>query len=150
MGASGWHYFIPYTPDVRAALAALRDDVARRGDHLTDGINGNDGTHSVLDVWSISDEPIVEPPLNYEQLVALTPAQYRARLDARDARRGTLAPVADAVLTNVLGTTRPTRADVKRGAYALHGLFGTGSGIYLVVYQKDRPAEYYLAGASGD
>ena len=33
MGATGWDYFVPYQPDISAALQRLREDVFARGDY---------------------------------------------------------------------------------------------------------------------
>ena len=33
MGASGWSYFVPYQPDLQAALDALRAQVLADGDY---------------------------------------------------------------------------------------------------------------------
>ena len=34
MGASGWHYFAPFQPDIKAALDQLRDEVFATGEYF--------------------------------------------------------------------------------------------------------------------
>ena len=70
MGASGWSYRRPFTGDVDAALRALREDVFARADYYrldpeaSPGsieealkLNGEAGTHSILDVFNVSPVP---------------------------------------------------------------------------------------------
>ncbi|MCM4080885.1 hypothetical protein [Paractinoplanes hotanensis] len=82
MGASGWHYYVPYQPDLDEALASLRDTVFASGDYWwavpyefgksaadfpnrpkteeelwSDEAVQESGTHSILDVNEISRAP---------------------------------------------------------------------------------------------
>ena len=49
MAATGWSYYVPYQPDIAAALGSLRNDVFRRGDYSRPGYLGGD--ESIRDVW---------------------------------------------------------------------------------------------------
>jgi hypothetical protein len=180
MGASGWHYFTPYRPDVAEALEPLRRDVFARGEY----------GHTM-------SKPIVYPP---EYLASLSPAE-RQRTEAflkemgelrrqwmeLQAAKGlpeprtieealdqaaelgthsildifngisagrdfaTAFPMPEQVMFERYGTTRPSRAQVEAARRRM-----TGDGLgrwechYAVVYEDGRPSELYFEGCSGD
>lgn len=81
------------------------------------------GTHSVIDMTQVADQP------GYS-VVSPTPQEY---------------------LMELFGTTRPTVAAIEAAieAHAIHG-FARWYGMYLVGYAGDKPAEIFFVGHSGD
>lgn len=135
MGASGWTYFVPYQPDIAAALAALRADVfakktfytghkkrAAKAKTIADAIRltAEEGTHSILDVDRVVETPHGTDPL----------------------RSGTVAP-AD------LG--RVTHAEAEVRVLELFTLCPRNTGVWTTVYdERGEPSELMFAGKSGD
>lgn len=106
--------------------------------------NGEQGTHSILDVDRVvaTVPPIPELAERWDDPQAMY-AIVGERL-------GTVSPPTDAELMAILGTTRPTREQIHAGAGALQALRDRGAGVYVVVYEADRPAEIFFGGVSGD
>lgn len=179
MGASGWSYFVPYQPDLQQALDDLRERVFQRGDYylapplwqdieddeayvesiaavcdasMRDEMrdrtyqwleemralgdepstiealqrwNGEEGTHSILDITRTSDDPATT-----DIMVA--------------------APLFDDTLDAILGTTKPTHAEVEAHEAELMDQRPRYVATYIIVYQDDQPAEIFFAGFSGD
>ena len=133
MGGHPWNYFVPFTASVEAALDALRQQVFASGQyHGSDAhpatpeeafaIASPDGTRSILDMMSVSEEP-----------------EFCA-----------VCPLSDAELHRLFGTAQPTHARVA-GNPDLFENIERGQGVYVVVHdEQGRPAEYYFAGVSFD
>lgn len=88
---------------------------------------GESGTHSILDIYGISDEP----------------------------EFGTVSQMPAEELEQIFGTHQPTRKMIedKAGDYALveHPLVSERwQGVYFAVYHNGNPAELYFIGTSGD
>lgn len=142
MGASVWQYWVPYEKDITSALERLRDRVFADGDyykghgewklddpssiedvfHQLDEMGSTDGTHSILDVGSVADEP-----------------DY-----------GVVAPLSEAELVELFGTAKPSRAQVEAEQQRLASLRSRWEGTYVVAYVKGRPKEILFIGTSGD
>jgi hypothetical protein len=146
MGAIPYWYFVKYQPDVDAALQELREREFRAGrynpvmpfppfpvrpDSPAPGARhrtirqalraaGADGTRSILDLERVSKEP----------------------------KLAAVARLADEVLLQLYGTTRPTRAMVEQGADSES--MERGQGIYIIIYRDDQPDEILFAGYSYD
>jgi hypothetical protein len=146
MGAVPYWYFVPYQPDVNAALQELREREFRAGrynpvqrfpslpvgpDSPAPGAGhrsirealraaGADGTRSILDLGRVSAEP----------------------------KLGAVAALPEEVLRALYGTTQPTREMIEQGADS--ECLVRGQGIYIVVYRDGEPAEIYFAGLSYD
>jgi len=140
-GGSGWSYFAPYESDTPAALQKLRWDVFRKGDYYKVDpkrkakspehalrLNGEDGTHSIIDIMKAATAPS----------------------DACEI--GAVCPLSKAKLVELFGTERPTRAKIEStdAGGQLQSLFSGGSGVYVVVYERNAPKSIYFAGHSGD
>ena len=171
MGASGWQHFVPYEPDLDQALQRLRDDVFRRGvfysrpgaesaasiEALLER-NGEDGTHSVLDVHRIADEPIQPSALAWHaEVLARTgapppPGELHEHLLAESKFWGAAAPLEEAQLVAIFGTARPDHATVEAAAIKLHGVIVRGGAVYVLVYEgaSSAPGEIFFAGVTGD
>ncbi len=198
MGASGWHYFVPYQEDAAQALAHLHWHLLAEGDYfeawayeyiryrfqarLSDAWEAlhhswmeaaacernweefvqavvqelvlvleakhidvalpqrptmdellnrySQGTHSILDVRHVADQPAfyVATPLSQEELLT------------------------------VLGTEKPTRARTelvletrpKPGERSLYTIRGRWQAVYFTVYKDEEPDEICFCGRSGD
>jgi|SRR5579871_5638323 len=137
MGASAWDYWIDYTPNVSAALEALRSRVFESGDyysHLSENPSSieelvealaEEGTHSILDIDHVSEC-----------------FEY-----------GAVWPLSGEELSMVFGTDMPTVKDVEtaQAADKLDSLVPTGgTGRYLTTYRDDQPDKLFFFGATGD
>lgn len=132
MGAEPWEYWVPYQESIQRALDALRDQVFRsgryRGSELKPATPEEavanmeaDGTASILDITTVSDEPDV----------------------------CAVAPLSDEDLKAHFGTPRPTRQDIKRNV-AFFEQIERGQGVYIVAYMAGLPHEILFAGYSFD
>jgi hypothetical protein len=146
VGAVPYWYFVPYQPDIDAALQQLREREFRAGrynpvlrfppfpvgpDAPAPGAQhrtiraallaaGADGTRSILDLERVS----------------------------KVRKLGAVAPLPDEVLLYLYGTTRPTREMVEQGADSEY--IERGQGIYIVCYQGGQAEEIFFAGYSCD
>ena len=132
MGAEPWEYFVPYEPDIQAALDKLRDREFQagrfRGSELAPAtidealMNMEDqGTASILDIMHVADEPDFF----------------------------TVAPLPDDELLDLYETTKPA-GDMIRGNRDFYEEIERGQGVYIIVYDGDRPSEIFFAGYSFD
>jgi hypothetical protein len=147
LGGHPWFYFVEYEPDVEAALRKLRRREFEAGrynpavdfpdfpvtpqspapgaqhDSVEEAIEeaDADGTRSILDMERVSDV-----------------ADYNA-----------VAPMPREVLLDLFGTERPTREMVE-GSRELYDALERGQGVYVIVYEGERPSEIFFAGYSFD
>lgn len=147
MGASPYFYFTRYQPDLSAALEELRQQEFAAGRYnpvmpfLDFPIDPNeatpgaqhasieeafadadaDGTRSILDLMSISEQP-----------------DFCAA-----------APLPESVLMDLYGTTRPTREMILQNMGFLEDV-ERGHGVYIIVYKDGEPDEIFFAGYSFD
>jgi hypothetical protein len=145
MGASGWQYYVPYQPDLQAALTELRNHTFATGDYWwavpyefdksaadfpnrpaterelwSDEAVQESGTHSILDVRKIATTP------SFGVVVPVTPAEALA----------------------AAGTTTPTREHVEKlDALAEERWVGRCAVLHDAA---GHPTELYFWGASGD
>ncbi len=141
MGASGWSYYVPCDGDVAAALTRCRHDTFAKGayyvfppkpefsgsveDRIAQLLESNDteGTHSILDMMlGVSQQPSF----------------------------GTVAPLSDARLVELFGTTRPDHAAVSALQMELMEERRRWQGTYVLVYDGDVVSEVLFIGFSGD
>jgi hypothetical protein len=148
MGAVPWFYIVPYQPSVRRAMLELREREFRAGryhpvvafPHMSrnspgaqhDSIeeareaSGEDGTRSILDMDDVATEPA----------------------DPDDPQFGIVSPVDPDFLRELYGTDRPTRQMVQDMAFFED--LERGTGVFVVLYQGDKPTELCFAGYSYD
>ena len=148
MGGHPWFYFVEYEPDVESALRKLRQrefDAGRynpavdfpafpvtnespapgaRHDSIEEAIEDADadGTRSILDMERVSEE-----------------ADFNA-----------VAPVPRGTLIELFGTDRPTREMVDASDELFELMDERGQGVYIIVYEGERPSEIFFAGYSFD
>ena len=147
MGGHPWFYFVDYEPDIGAALQKLREREFQAGRYnpavdfpefpvgpdsqapgaqhasIEEAIEeaDADGTRSILDMERVSDEP-----------------DFNA-----------VAPLPTEDLLELFGTERPTREMVE-GGEELYDMLERGQGVYVIVYEGERPSEIFFAGYSFD
>jgi hypothetical protein len=132
MGAHDYQYLVDYEPDIQAALNKLRAKVFASGQfHGADRLPrtpkealkmaGADGTRSVLDIITISDEPdfCAAAPLSPQELL-----QY-------------------------FGTERPTAKMVQENDQFWEDL-ERGMARYIIIYDGPSPSHIFFAGYSFD
>jgi hypothetical protein len=132
MGAEPWGYFVPYQPDLQAAMEELREREFRAGRYHGSEADpatieeareeaDADGTRSILDIDRVGDAP------DYGVVARLTPGQ----------------------LIEYFGTERPTRAMIE-ASDDLYEDIERGQGVVIVVYDGDTPSEIFFGGYSYD
>jgi hypothetical protein len=134
MGAEPWSYFVPYREDVHAALDALRKQEFEAGRYrLLDPdetpstaeaafeMSEAGGTASILDMFRVADEP---------DFCCVSPL-------SRDE------------LIDLFGTDRPTHRMIEENMDFYESI-ERGHGIYITIYDGDRPTELFFAGYSFD
>ena len=138
MGAEPWAYFVPYRPDVQAALDDLKQQEFRAGRYwsprqfdprlpapktIAEAVEqaAEQGTRSILDMLTVGDAP------DFSTVAKLPDDQLRA----------------------LYGTEKPTRAVVE-AEQGFYEDLDRGQGIYIVVYDGEQPSELCFAGYSFD
>jgi len=84
--------------------------------------NGEDGTHSILDITRVSVKPDF----------------------------GTISPLAHEELISMFGTHEPTSIMIEQKANKIMELRERWQGTYIIVYKDGLPEQIYVAGFSGD
>ena len=137
MGSTGWTYFVPYQPDVAKAFQELRREIRTSGEYCgaendpgsSEELDielllrqGNEGTHSALDIVGLSDTPMIccASPLDPE------------------------------ILTALFGTTQPTREQVEAKETELNEPIERCEARYLIIYRDGMPSEICFSGNTGD
>lgn len=160
MGASGWGYWIDYDNNTARAFAALRDRVFKEGDYLGPGgklpfgegrdprsassieavleAQAEDGTHSILDIS------------RFETPGERRPTKKMVNPFTGEGLGASCRLATDAELTDVFGTSEPTRAMVEEHAGELERHLSRWSALCVVVFAADKPNELYFHGISGD
>ena len=148
MGGHPRFYFVEYEPDIGAALQKLRRrefDAGRynpavdfpefpltadspapgaQHDSIDEAIEDADadGTRSILDMERVADE-----------------ADYNA-----------VAPMPRETLLELFGTERPTHEMIDESDELFELMDERGQGVYVIVYEGERPSEIFFAGYSFD
>jgi hypothetical protein len=115
---------LPVSVRLRAQLSLwrLRRQPAPQSIEALIQINGEEGTHSILDIEAVSATP-----------------QF-----------GTVSPLSDQQLLTIFGTTTPTREMVAEKLDQCCELRRRWEGLYVIAYQDDTPNTICFAGFSGD
>jgi hypothetical protein len=104
------------------SLRRLRRQPAPQSIEALIQMNGEEGTHSILDIQAVS-----------------ATAQF-----------GTVSPLTDQQLLTIFSTTTPTREMVTDKLDQCCELRRRWEGLYIITYQDERPSEICFAGFSGD
>jgi len=147
MGGHPWFYFVEHQPNVSGALQALRQREFRAGRYnpvidfpefpvdasspspgaqhssIEDAMEeaDADGTRSILDMERISDTP-----------------DY-----------GAVTPLPREALFALFGTDKPTH-EIVESSEDLFDELERGQGVYVIVYEDEKPSEIFFAGYSYD
>ncbi len=132
MGAEPWDYFVPYEPDIRAALEKLRQREFRAGRYrgsednpatIEEAIENMDadGTGSILDMMAVGEKPDFF----------------------------TVAPMPSEVQRRLFGTDKPTRQMIERNHDFWEDI-ERGQGVYIIAHKDGNPSEIFFGGYSFD
>jgi hypothetical protein len=173
MGASDWTYFVPYQRDINAALQAIRQQVFERGRYY----EVDYGDWRTIDEAEMRRQLADEEPELFDILLEdwrrvknlPEPDSIERLIDwngeegthtimdisrgiSEERESGTLSPLTEAQLVEAFNTTKPTHEQVVRwvDTAPLYNFRGRGEGLYIIVYQGDRPSELCFTGFSGD
>jgi hypothetical protein len=137
-GSQLWEYCVPYQPDMTKVLEQLKDREFKAGrfhrselkpKNYDEAIRNADaaGTRSIIDIDKVSAQ---------REIWAIS-------------------PVPAAKLQELFGTAKPKHAmienaskELSREFYVFLETYERGSGLYIVIYDGDRPSEIYIAGWS--
>ncbi len=153
MGASPYWYFVPYQPDVQAALDALRQREFEAGRYFPVVHPMIDGLHFGAPDFAArrpgcrhaSIEDAMEEAAEEGTQSILDLATIGDRPDYCVAAR-----VPDALLVDTMGTAKPSRAQIEQHLSALLSPIGRGQGSYVVAHENGKPSEIWFAGYSFD
>jgi hypothetical protein len=147
VGAERFEYFVPYQPDIDAALQELR----RR--EFEAGRYNPAVPFPVYPVGPRSPAPGAQHACIEEAIGAAGASGTRSILDlhyvAEQPEFFAVAPLQPQVLQQVFGTAQPSREMIEQNRSFLDDV-ERGQGVYIVVYKEDRPAEIFFAGYSFD
>jgi hypothetical protein len=168
MGGEFWEYFVPFQADVEGAMQALQarefaagryhsrrdceptlpvptsiDDL--RANYLTE-----EGSRSILDMMTVSDDPGAGPPEEMSDLVGDLSDAFPDAFGGVIPAFCTVVRVSDDELRRIFGTTQPTRGMIEASAPELAEPIERGCGIYVIAHRDGRPDEIYFAGYSFD
>ena len=149
MGAEPWSCFVPYQPDIAAALEAAKaqefaagryrvfdpDDPPATIDEACEQA-AESGTASVLDMIGVADTPHEEVSDMFAS--GELPSHF-----------GMVAPLDPARLRELYRTDRPTRPLVEKNL-GFYEWIDRGLGVYVIVYEGETPSEIFFAGYSFD
>lgn len=147
MGGHPWFYFVQYQPDINGALQALRQREFKAGRY-----------NPVIwfPEFPVNDDSPAPGPPHASIEEAFEDADASGTRSILDMERvsevpdyGAVSPVPGHVLLSLFGTDKPTREMVEAN-YELYDLIERGQGIYIIVYEEDRPSEIFFAGYSYD
>lgn len=147
MGGHPWFYFVEYEPDVDAALQKLRLREFESGRYnpavafpvfpVTERSPAPGAQHgSIEEAFEESDADGTRSILDMERVADESDFQV-------------VAPLARETLLELFGTERPTHELVEESDELFDAL-ERGMGIYVIVYEGERPSEIFFAGYSFD
>jgi len=163
MGASGWHYFAPYQPDIKAALYQLQDEVSTKGEYLKPALFYSALMHQVGEQLepnvvkevntAIEDFKNRPEPQTIEELIEMNAEMgTHSIIDMHEIGEepgfGVVAPMPEDMLTTIFGTHRPNHSQIESKIDEL--FMKIRACYYVLVYQDDGPDEFFFIGFSGD
>ena len=137
-GSQLWEYCVPYQPDMNKVLAELKDREFKAGrfhgselkpKNFDAAIRNADaaGTRSIIDIEKVS------PTRDLGAISAAPPDKLKA----------------------LFGTDKPSRAMIENASKKMQHEFlvfletyDRGEGVYIIIYDGQRPSEVYIAGWS--
>jgi hypothetical protein len=112
--------------------------------------NGEEGTHSILDVHTVITTPLEHPTIELWERAAGRKLDMQRMIELLRERIGKVYPLSEKQLFTLFGTVQPTHEMVAKSLYQLQDLRDRGVGLYVIVYKNDLPTEILFAGYSGD
>jgi hypothetical protein len=164
MGASIWHYFVPYTEHLDAALQLLQESVFREGRYYKLNpdaqprsinelreMNEESGTHSILDVWAIEEEAADKAPAEDGMAAGEMPDDQSLDWYAASiSNMGKVFRLSRADCVVLFGTAEPSRVDAESKIIEIANRCDRWTGKFVVIYDSGTPAELLFVGVSGD
>ena len=147
MGAEPYWYFVPYQPEIQAALQELRRREFQAGRY-------NPAVpFPVYPVGPKSPSPGAQHASIADAVQAAGASGTRSILDAERVAAQpdyfAVAPLAPSVLQQLYGTKTPTHEMIQKNRDFLDDV-ERGQGVYIVIYKDDHPDELFFAGYSFD
>src|SRR4051812_40347311 len=167
MGAEPWSYFVPYQPDIQAAMESLQQHEFAAGRYHSrrthdpslpwpssiEDLRANylteDGSRSIIDMIAIADQP-GNGALAQELSGLMEESPEMADLFGSGMSDFcTAVRLPDEELQRLFGTTHPTRQMIENN-HDYYENIGRGCGIYIIAYREETPDEIFFAGYSFD
>ncbi|GAA4581864.1 hypothetical protein GCM10023176_62760 [Micromonospora coerulea] len=148
VGASGWHYYVAYQPDLQVALDGLRRQVFETGDYWwaapyeygKSAADFPNRPRTEAELWA--DESVQESGTH--SILDMS----RVLADGEEPDYGTVQPVVEAEALEHLGVTKLTRSHVEAlKPLAPRSWFGRCA---ILHDAEGNPSEIYFWGFSGD
>jgi hypothetical protein len=137
MGANPWSYFVPFQPDVTAAMESLRQSVFATGRYRIAGSRPRTAVGSIQEALDLAGTSGTESILDITNGIAPEPTP------------GSFWHVPRAELEELYGTSTPTREAIG-DADALFDRLDRGEAAYVVIYADGQPRELLFIGYSFD
>ena len=169
MGASAWHYFIPYKENIQEALEELRQTEFQEGRYYRPGANLPTTFEEWAQQLNLTTEQVEQFKEGFAQLKAkskITPTSIDELLELNEGsgthsildifeigtstdedESGT---ISKGELVRLFGTEQPNHQMVEEKTNELLGFRGRNFCTYLVVYKEGQPYELFFTGYSGD
>ncbi len=160
MGASGWSYFVPYQPDLNAALRQIQETVFRSGDYFRPARF----YRQMLERGAISKDRFYElvqragddtRPATMQELIELRGKQgTHSILDMRyvspDRDLCTISALMPHEYRRLWRTLHPTHEMAAAKIDELTSLRGAWQGVYAIIWRGEKEHEILFCGMSGD
>ncbi len=144
MGGHAWTYFVPFQPDILAAMQALRRREFEAGRY-------NPAVRFPMDRKAPS--PGAQHASIEEALAASDADGTRSILDmeriSQSPDYGVVVPLPLERLEELYSTQQPTRKMIEQNMDFLDDI-ERGEGVYFIVYKEGSPSEIFFAGFSYD
>jgi hypothetical protein len=112
--------------------------------------NGEEGTHSILDVQTLMPTPLEHPTIEAWERAADRKLDMQGMIEMLNERLGKVYPLSQKQLLTVFETVQPSHEMVARSYVQLQDLRDRGVGLYVIVYKDNLPTEIFFTGYSGD
>lgn len=179
MGASSWHYFVPYQPEIEKALQELREAVFKKGEYgeeyidsveiaeIENGEMAKKFSHIPVELIEAYKEELQALQKMYPSPTKRRKPKTIAALLKQRGEEGThsiidiqsvaevpdfgkIAPLPSVYLTQFFGTGKPSREMAEQKINEIQELCERWQGFYLIVFQGDIPHQLLFVGVSGD
>jgi hypothetical protein len=179
MGASGWHYFVPYQSEMDKALQELREEVFNKGEYgeeyfdsvatseIENGEMAKKFPHIPVELIETYKKELQAIQKIYPSPNKRRKPKTIAALLKQSGEEGThsiidiqgvsetpdfgkVTPLPSAYLTQFFGMENPTREMIEQKINEIQALCERWQGFYLIVFQDNTPQQILFVGVSGD